>query len=152
MYLLRVTGTLLSSEDKGEVLRNIWKPTLQFAFPSSGKRNLKFQLSWLGRYEWLAYSKIQDGAYCTWCTFFVPTTGVGVGDQKPGQLVNTPFQNWKKAKETFDAHQKKKYHENCAISAAAFMKVTRGEQQPIDEEVASSSKEKQREQVNFTSC
>lgn len=61
----------LDQNDILNVLNNLWKPDIQFNFPTKtyicGKekkeKNLKFQYSWLMRFSWLAYSAIENGAY-----------------------------------------------------------------------------------------
>ncbi|KAL4141698.1 hypothetical protein QTP88_004287 [Uroleucon formosanum] len=61
----------LDQNDIINVLNNLWKPDVQFNFPTKtyicGKenkeKNLKFQYSWLVRYSWLAYSVVVNGAF-----------------------------------------------------------------------------------------
>ena len=60
------------STDIGEIINkksncintvsDIWVPDDCYIFPSSGKRNLKFQRCWFKRWNWLAYSEKDDGA------------------------------------------------------------------------------------------
>lgn len=59
------------------------------------KKKLKFQYSWLEKYSWLVYSKKDEGAYCRHCVVF--SKHGGVGNQLLGQLVLTPFRNYKNA-------------------------------------------------------
>ena len=54
----------LTDDKRLYLLDNIWRPDELFKFPASGQRNLKFQFSWLHRWNWLAYSKLLDGAFC----------------------------------------------------------------------------------------
>lgn len=60
------------------------------------ERNLKFQSAWLDKYSWLAYSKALNGAFCKYCVVFAGKTG-GVGNQPLGNLVITPFTQYKNA-------------------------------------------------------
>ena len=60
--------------------------------------NRAFQTSWLKQYPGLAYSVSQNGAYCMNCSL------LGSGLLLSGTLIDVPFTNWKKAKETFDNH------------------------------------------------
>ena len=80
----------LTTERRVSLLHDVWTPDQSFNFPA-GKRNLKFQLRWLGRWHWLCYSKEQSGAFCKFCVLFSPCGG-GVGCQPLGRLVTTPFQ------------------------------------------------------------
>lgn len=96
--------------EKYEVLVHYWIPDIDFKFPTSGKRNLKFQHSWLRSFVWLVYSAAEDGAYCRYCVSF-GSISVGKGNhQNTNILVQTAFRDWKKALEKFREHQKKKYH------------------------------------------
>lgn len=58
--------------DKVEILKNIWVPSRDYAFPvlSVKGRHLKFQYNWLERFKWLAYSKAKNGAFCKYCVIF----------------------------------------------------------------------------------
>jgi len=84
------------STDIGEIINkkshcvntvsDIWVPDDSYVFPSSGKRNLKFQQCWFKRWNWLAYSEKDDEAYCKYCVLFAREGG-GVGKQTFGNLV-----------------------------------------------------------------
>ena len=94
--------------EKYEVLVHNWIPDVDFKFPTSGKRNLKFQHSWLRSFVWLVYSAAEDGAYCRYCVSFGSNSVGKGGHQNTNLLVQTAFQDWKKALEKFREHQKKK--------------------------------------------
>ncbi|XP_015376664.1 PREDICTED: zinc finger MYM-type protein 1-like [Diuraphis noxia] len=66
------------------------------------KRGLRFQYKWLKVFPWLSYSEKFNGAFCKHCVVFA--FAGGIGSQRLGSLVLTPFQNWKKAT---DIKQKK---------------------------------------------
>lgn len=73
----------LAKNDIINVLNNLWKPDIQFNFPTKtyvyGKekkeKNLKFQYSWLMRFSWLAYSAVENGAFCKFCVAFSKKEG-----------------------------------------------------------------------------
>jgi hypothetical protein len=131
----------LSVEEKTDVLKNAWQPDIHFRFPSSGPRNLKFQLSWLRDYEWLRYSAIEDGAYCLWCAVFAANSGVGKGGhESAGLLVKSKFCNWKKAKETFTNHGNSKFHDSSRLFAANFLSVSSGQTDSIHAQIDSALK------------
>jgi len=62
-------GKTCSNAEKLRMLKNVWTPDPPFDFPFSvmGKRTLRFQYRWLNRFKWLAYSKVEDGAFCRFC-------------------------------------------------------------------------------------
>nr|CAD7410063.1 unnamed protein product [Timema poppensis] len=47
------TGKQVTHAMKKELLENVLTPDLNFSFPSSGTRKLKFQSKWLGNWNWL---------------------------------------------------------------------------------------------------
>lgn len=92
-------GRHLTEIEKQTILINVWKPPSDFKFPiiHSKGRNLRFQYSWLQEYNWLCYSKQENGAFCLPCSIFASSGGV---NSRPlGKLVKSKFDNWKKAKE-----------------------------------------------------
>lgn len=73
-------------------------PTFEFPLNQKNKkRGLKFQYKWLLQFNWLAYSKIKNGAYCKFCVVFSKCGGIG--NQPLNKLVLEAFDAWKKALE-----------------------------------------------------
>lgn len=102
-----------------------------------GSKKLKFQLTWLQKWEWLSYSKKSDAAFCRYCVFFCQE-GVGKGShEKLGSLVTTPFFKWKDAIEKFTSHTKSHYHRRSTLLAENFLKVFKGEKKDIATEIDS---------------
>lgn len=54
----------MTSYERLEIIKNVWTPSLNYNFPKSGDRNLKFQHSWLHDFQWLSYSAIECGDFC----------------------------------------------------------------------------------------
>lgn len=116
-------GKKTTDEEKYKLIKNRWMPTDDFKFPSSGKRNLKFQRNWLIEFPWLTYSIKSDSAFCQFCALFC-CEDVGKGcHTKPKALVFQPFNNWKDAKEQFRYHQSLDYHKKCTVFALNFLDV-----------------------------
>lgn len=113
------------------ILVDTWVPTCTFKFPGSGPRNLKFQWHWLNRWNWLAYSKIEDGAFCKYCVLF-SSYGAGSGHQPLGKLVKTKFNTWKDAVEDFNRHEINDYHKSCVLKAVEFERILAKKQDPVD--------------------
>ena len=63
-------------------LKNTWEPSKNYIFPTKteNKHNRKFQIYWLSKYKWLAYSKLRDGGFCKYYVLFGSSYG-GVGCQ-----------------------------------------------------------------------
>lgn len=85
----------LSDHEKLNVLQFTWIPDFNFQFPSKsvGKQNRKFSHYWLNKYKWLAYSKIENSAYCKICILFAPREIGMSSSQSVGQLVTSGFDN-----------------------------------------------------------
>jgi hypothetical protein len=65
----------------------------------------------MDRFPFLSYTEVQGGgALCRYCVFFVQDE-VGKGQHvKLGKLVTKPFNNWKRAIESFNEHSGHKLH------------------------------------------
>lgn len=112
------------------LVRSVWYPDDKFVFPVSGKRNLKFQYSWFGRWKWLVYSKRFDGAFCKFCVLFSANYG-GVGHQPLGKLAKTAFSNWKDAIESFNNHQETDYHKTAFLHAQNREAISKHRMEPL---------------------
>ncbi|XP_054266894.1 52 kDa repressor of the inhibitor of the protein kinase-like [Macrosteles quadrilineatus] len=118
-----------SDEEKLNILKGLFVPDATFKFPTTQlqKKHLKFQHNWLQRWNWLAYSKLNDGAYCKFCVLF-SSECLGKGDLsvRTASLVGQPFKKWKDAVEKFQHHSNRNYHKLATISADNFLKVAEG--------------------------
>lgn len=111
----------LNDHEKIDILENIWVPDQSFTFPINPKTKLKFQLRWLDKYKWLAYSKTKSGAFCKYCVLFSQNVGV---NQTLGALCIEQFTSWKRALEKFDKHQNTEYHKKSVVTATNLKLVT----------------------------
>ena len=116
---------------KLELLENVWNPDPSFIFPPSRTRNLRFQLKWLYRWKWLAYSKAEDGTFCKFCALFAPSGG-GIGKQPLGQLCRMKFNNWKDAIQRFNEHENCHYHRHSVAIAESLSNIAIGKQDRIN--------------------
>lgn len=115
------------------MLGRLWVPSSNYEFPKSGKRNLKFQITWTYEFPWLRYSKLHDGAYCLTCVLFPPSDGIGKGThQLTGKLVVEKFDNWKKAKYSFKDHQNNHYHKLSQIKFDNYFAIKNKIFEPIN--------------------
>ena len=65
--LVIFTISKASNAEKYNFINNVWKPTLDYSFPTSietGRKLRKCRHKLLVRYTWLAYSKYFDGLFC----------------------------------------------------------------------------------------
>ncbi|CAH1984481.1 unnamed protein product [Acanthoscelides obtectus] len=118
---------------KSKVLNDLCYPDENFSFPVTviNNKKLKFQRTWLKRFNWLAYSKAKDGTYCKFCVLFANEfTGKGQ-HQKLGALVTMPFRKWKDAIDKFTSHSNSEYHKFSCLAAENFMKVDSGRMEDI---------------------
>ncbi|KAH9367686.1 hypothetical protein HPB48_012802 [Haemaphysalis longicornis] len=125
----------LPEDTKECVYTSMWTPRSRHDFEVSvskdGKR-LKFQLNWLQRFQWLAYSCVQKGAFCKVCVLFSIKTGTGKGSHETAQsLIISPFLKWKNALEVFENHMKTEYHNDAMIAARSFLEVAHGKMYDI---------------------
>lgn len=97
-----------------------WMPEINFKFPISGDRSLKFQYSWCRSFVWLLYSANEDGAYFRYCVSFgLKSIGKG-GHERPNFFFETTFRDWKKTLEKFRKLQTKKYHKDAVEDGQNF--------------------------------
>ena len=63
----------LADSDVYDLVKNIWQPSNEYKFPSHSTygKYRKFNLSWLQKFPWLAYSGSLDAAFCVACVFLV---------------------------------------------------------------------------------
>jgi hypothetical protein len=113
---------------KSNVLNSLFIPTKFYTFPSRefNKKKLKFQYNWMKKWEWLAYFREMNGAFCNYCVLFGKDY-VGKGsNQKVGSLVSKPFIKWKDSIEKFTPHSNTDYQRFCTLTADNFRKVDTG--------------------------
>lgn len=125
-----VKKSILTDNDRINVLKNVWKPDKNYTFPvsssggeSSKPKNRKFCYSWLEKHRWLTYSKIEDAAYCKYCAIFAPHQVGSRSAQATGSLVIEGFKNWKKALEKFVQHEVSSYHKSSILKGEEFLNI-----------------------------
>ena len=73
--------------------------------PSTTKR--KYSKNWGNEFSWLEYDEDINGAFCRVCK---QTTAESSTQHTGGICVTKPFQNWKKATERMEAHERSSLH------------------------------------------
>nr|XP_047122955.1 zinc finger MYM-type protein 1-like [Hydra vulgaris] len=91
-----------------DLVNKIFIPYSSFIFPISGeKKKRSFLPKWLLKYSWLAYSQIEDGAYCLPCTLLrsrIPN------NTSITNFVRKPFKIWGNAIRAYMDH-----NNNCQL-------------------------------------
>lgn len=129
----------LDSAQRIRLTRQVWTPDSSYSFPTTGKRQLKFQHHWFSRWKWLAFSKVCNGAFCKYCVLF-SSFGGGVGHQPLGKLVVMPYTNWKDAVEDFNRHEQSTYHQTCVLKADNLLAVADDKQEAVAMQVCTGLK------------
>ncbi len=70
------------------------------------------------RYNWLVYSRKENGGYCLPCILFSRIVGTRKGK---GVLVELVFTNFKKVYEACDYHADREYHTAAIAACDAFV-------------------------------
>ncbi|KAF0707451.1 zinc finger MYM-type protein 1-like [Aphis craccivora] len=112
----------------------ILTPDSNYTFPIKifGKKGRKFNLSWLQRWNWLAYSDLENGVFCKYCVSFYKKEGAGKGMHSPPKsFVHQPFVNWKDAIEYFKIHESNEYHKFSMVKVAEFLKIVDKKQNDV---------------------
>jgi len=81
----------------------------------------------LKKWQWLAYTKEIDGAFCKYCVLFGKDYLGKGSNQKIGSLVSKLFIKWIDSIEKFTSHSNTDYHRFCTLIADNFRKVDTGE-------------------------
>ncbi|XP_074030566.1 52 kDa repressor of the inhibitor of the protein kinase [Leptinotarsa decemlineata] len=136
----------VTEEEKEKLLTDAWVPDENFKSPSTqfGKRQLKFQYSWLKSKEWVTYSKKLNGALCKYFFLFAPC-GAGKQGLQLGRLVTSKYCDWKHALEDFSKHQLTSYHSKCKLDAENFSSIRRGAKQSIVAQIDKSGADQVKE-------
>ena len=94
---------------------------------------------WLEKYDFLTYSKSQDGLYCIVCMLFPIQTGQS-GRAKG--FVETPYIKWKNCLEDVEKHSALTYHKKTAAKMTAFLATHTNQKQRIDFSLSAAEKER----------
>ena len=107
----------LSDSEKFELLERAWRPDADFSFPTteqSGKKR-KFNIIWLSKHPWLAYSKLLDGAFCKLYVLF-GRPGSDKSSDRLTKFFNSPNNYWTGASHKFKMHEEKsRLHHDALI-------------------------------------
>ena len=130
--------TFLSAESKYNLVRNQFKPSIDFAFPKSSNGRT-FQYRWLMQFPWLVYSKEESGGFCLPCVLFASS---GYRGSDPGVLVNRPLTVFTKALEILRKHTEKGYNKQAVVGCEEFMQMMRHEQPDIRSRLSQTLKDR----------
>ncbi|CAI6354666.1 unnamed protein product [Macrosiphum euphorbiae] len=124
----------LPNEEKVSILNNVWTPDPNsfFQLKVYAKFKRQFQIKWLNTFNWLAYSKCKEGAFCKYCVLFLNQNQVGKGSHESlGGLVTKSYTNLKKALETFRCHASYNYHRTAVLNADNIIAILNNKQDNV---------------------
>ena len=133
-------GRLLNQDEKIVALEQAWVPNKDYKFPvvssaPSDKKSRRFRLEWLSQFNWLAYSQVDEGVYCKYCTVFASQCAGKSSAQKLGAFVSKPFKRYQNATAEFRNHAACKYHSEAMIAAENFLLIQSGKQSDIRNQI-----------------
>ena len=119
----------MKDEERFNVISNHYRPLKSYSFPvNSDKRS--FQVAWLDRFSWLAYSAIENGAYCIPCVLFGRRDGHN--SSKVERLYQVPFTDWSNAIRRFKDHESKSpLHKAAVVDQSNFSTVMSNAQDDV---------------------
>ena len=136
-------GRKLSDSEIFDVIEHLWRPEENFEFRKSKEgstpRDKRFVRGWLQTYNWLAYSKLFDGAFCVPCVFFGHSFGHNSG--KLDNLYKSPLTFWTSATSKYNNHMKQcGMHKHAVPAMENFLAVKRGARDAIDVRIDNARK------------
>ncbi len=124
-------GESLSDGDKTCLLQNRWIPPEQHSYPyrKFGAKQLKYNVQWEKKYEWLRYSPFEDSAYCAHCLSFNKLKGSNFSFLTKG------FTDWKNAvgekKGIIPRHSLTEGHRKSTEKAENFLSVVQKKERTL---------------------
>ena len=115
-------------------MKNVWQPANGYDFPTHSLygKSRKFNLSWLQRFPWPAYSGYLDAAFCVPCILF--GRRIGANSDKLDKLMESAFTAWSTALRDFNDHQcKSEIHKTSLLTMQILLAVMDNKIKPIDQ-------------------
>ena len=100
------------------------EPEATFQFPSklfcdkrraSGSIKRHWCREWFRNFDFLSYSKIDNGLYCLVCRLFPDTS-----HRRPTKLISEPYNNWKKTVDHLKSHATTDYQQESLAKLKTF--------------------------------
>ena len=141
-----VDGTIKEVDDelKSYLISNR-QPSKSFQFPPKiyqDKRQKSGQIQrhclhdWFDKFTFLAYSESLDGLFCLCCVLFPVRAHQGT---RAKNLIEAPYQNWKKALEDFKTHSCLEYHKDSMARMQAFLSTSENTASRIENKITSNA-------------
>lgn len=133
-------GTYLEKEvsesEKLQLLKECFTPNKEYDFKKDAKEGCKrfFNVAFLDKYKWMAYSPCLQGALCKTCVLFKPNVRRGY----VGAFIVTPFRKFKNIHEYAKNHATSEWHKESSVTAANFLSTMEGRQRDIFQQIDSS--------------
>ena len=101
-------------------------PNIDYKFPHAS--GYCFLYRYLRKYNWLTYSRQENGEYCLPCIHFARSTNTRKGK---GMLVDAAFTNFMKMYESCDFHADREYHKDAIAACNAFVEMMSGRRESV---------------------
>ena len=116
----------MTDSEKYNFYCNHFTPTVNYKFPREGGRS--FLHRYLTRYNWLVYSRKENGGYCLPCVLFARSVDTRKGK---GVFVEAAFTNFKKVYEVCDYHADREYHKAAVAACDTFVEWMSGRRESL---------------------
>ena len=105
---------------------NHFTPNIDYKFPREGGCSVLYR--YLRKYNWLVYSRQENGGYCLPCVLFARRTDTRKGK---GVFIEAAFTNFKKMYESCDYHANREYHKDAIAACDAFVDTMSGRRESV---------------------
>lgn len=111
-----------SSECCADELSEPYHPRIDFALTKrkQGKQSRSFCSSWFKNYKWLSFCTSRQKAFCFYCRSAMSKGLLAWSKKADGAFITKGFDNWKKAKERFQAHEQSQAHQEACFKCRAI--------------------------------
>ncbi|CAG2193974.1 unnamed protein product [Mytilus edulis] len=121
------------------ILTQKWTESHSFKFPARkvllfGKKNRRFQATWLKDFHWMRYSPSTDSVFCAYCVLFTSV------DAKEKSFSASAITVWKNLLSLARFHENLSQHRGSLIAGEDFLRVKKDQGDSVASMISSSHK------------